>query len=284
MFLVAVVALAAVTVPLFGGRLGALVEVRLRHVGAIFAALGLEMAALELPRLADRLRAALLVVAYPYPVRAVSLAANWRLPGVPLIAVGAACNPGAVAANGGVMPASPTALAGAVLPVNAPGFHNSTPWPSRGWRSWATSVSFPPPGRSATSSASATCSSPSGSSGHCTASAGHGWPHPGPAEGSQRYTTTALPGQRRVPSRPARPRHTHDLRHTFDLAGGRRHPRPGDRRADGPRGHPPVLLDGRGHERDGVVYRHTTTPMEARILQALDRRLAEAIAVVEALG
>jgi hypothetical protein len=234
-FLVAVVALAAVTVPLFGGRLGALVEVRLRHVGAIFAALGLEMAALELPRLADRLRAALLVVAYPYPVRAVSLAANWRLPGVPLIAVGAACNPVAVAANGGVMPASPTALAGAVLPVNAP------------------------PGRSATSSASATCSSPSGSSGHCTASAGHGWPHPGPAEGSQRYTTTALPGQRRVPSRPARPRHTHDLRHTFDLAGGRRHPRPGDRRADGPRGHPPSSWTAEGMSAMGVVYRHATT-------------------------
>jgi integrase len=32
----------------------------------------------------------------------------------------------------------------------------------------------------------------------------------------------------------------------------------------------------------GAVYRHTRTAMEARILQALDTRLAEAIAVVEA--
>ena len=56
MFLVAVVVLADVTVPLFGGRLGALVEVPLRHVWAIFAALGLEVAALELPGLPDRLR------------------------------------------------------------------------------------------------------------------------------------------------------------------------------------------------------------------------------------
>ena len=81
MFLVAVVVLAAVTVPLFGGRLGALVEARLRHVWAIFAALGLEIAALELPGLPDRLRGALLVVAYP--VGAVFLAANWRVPGMP---------------------------------------------------------------------------------------------------------------------------------------------------------------------------------------------------------
>jgi integrase len=34
----------------------------------------------------------------------------------------------------------------------------------------------------------------------------------------------------------------------------------------------------------GAVYRHTTTAMEARILQALDTRLAAAIAIVEASG
>jgi hypothetical protein len=123
-FLVAVVVLGAVTVPLFGGRLGALVEVRLRHVWAIFAALGLEIVAMELPGLPDRLRAALLIVAYPVGV--VFLAANWQVPGMPLIALGAACNLLAIAANGGVMPASPTALAAAGLPVDAPGFQNST--------------------------------------------------------------------------------------------------------------------------------------------------------------
>ena len=123
MFLVAVVVVAAVTVPLLGGRLGALVEVRLRHGWAIFAALGLEIAALELPGLPDRLRGALLVLAYP--VGAVFLAANWRLPGVPLITLGAAGNLVAIAANGGVMPASPSALAGAGLPVDASGFQNS---------------------------------------------------------------------------------------------------------------------------------------------------------------
>jgi hypothetical protein len=34
----------------------------------------------------------------------------------------------------------------------------------------------------------------------------------------------------------------------------------------------------------GAVYRHTTTEMEARIIQALDTRLAEAVAVFEASG
>jgi Family of unknown function (DUF5317) len=44
---------------------------------------------------------------------------------VPLLALGAACNLVVIAANGGVMPASPTALAGAGLPVDEAGFHNS---------------------------------------------------------------------------------------------------------------------------------------------------------------
>jgi integrase len=34
----------------------------------------------------------------------------------------------------------------------------------------------------------------------------------------------------------------------------------------------------------GAVYRHTTTEMEARVLKALDIRLAEAVAVIEASG
>jgi len=98
-FLVAVVVLAALAVPLAGGRLGALVEVRLRHVWAIFAALGLEIAAMELPGLPEGLRAALMVAAYP--VGAVFLAANWHLPGMPLVTLGAALNLLAIAVNGG---------------------------------------------------------------------------------------------------------------------------------------------------------------------------------------
>jgi Family of unknown function (DUF5317) len=122
-FLVAVVVVAALAVPLAGGRLGALVEVRLRHVWAIFAALGLEVAAIELPGLPEGLRAALMVAAYP--VGAVFLAANWRVPGMPLVALGGALNLLAISVNGGVMPASPSAMAGAGLNLE-PGFQNST--------------------------------------------------------------------------------------------------------------------------------------------------------------
>jgi Family of unknown function (DUF5317) len=122
--LIAVVALAALTVPLAGGRLGALVEVRLRRVWAIFLGLGLEIAAIDLPGLSDGMRAALLVAAYP--VLAVFLVANWRLPGIPVVALGGALNLLAIAVNGGVMPASPAALAGAGLDPAAPGFQNST--------------------------------------------------------------------------------------------------------------------------------------------------------------
>ena len=86
MFLVAVVLVSALAVPLFGGRLGALLEVHLRHGWAIFAALGLEVAAIELPGLPDRLRAAMLVAAYP--ILAVFLIANRRIPGMPLVALG----------------------------------------------------------------------------------------------------------------------------------------------------------------------------------------------------
>jgi hypothetical protein len=150
-----VVVLTALAVPLFGGRLGALVEIRLRHVWAIFAALALEIAAMELPGLPEGLRAALTVAAYPVGV--VFLVANWHLPGMPLVALGAALNLLAISVNGGVMPASPSALAGAGLGWTSPGSRTRPSWPSRGWGSWATSSTFLPPGRSATSSVSGTC-------------------------------------------------------------------------------------------------------------------------------
>jgi Family of unknown function (DUF5317) len=123
-FLIAVVVLAALAVPLAGGRLAALMELRLRHVWAIFASLGLQIAAIDLPGLSEGVRAAMLVAAYP--LLAVFLAANWRLPGMPVVALGGALNLLALGVNGGVMPASPSALAGAGLDAHAPGFQNST--------------------------------------------------------------------------------------------------------------------------------------------------------------
>jgi hypothetical protein len=123
MFLVAVTVLGALAVPLSGGRLGALADLRLRRLWAIYAALGLAILGVNLPGLPDGVRSLLLVAAYP--AGAVFLAANWRVPGVPLVALGAGLNLLAITANGGVMPASPDALAAAGLPVGGPGFRNS---------------------------------------------------------------------------------------------------------------------------------------------------------------
>jgi len=122
--LVAVVVLSALAVPLSGGRLGALAELRLRHVWAVYVALGLGVLAIELPGLPDGLRSLLLVAAYP--VGAVFLAANWRVPGIVLTALGAALNLLAITANGGVMPASPAALERAGMAVDDPGFQSSS--------------------------------------------------------------------------------------------------------------------------------------------------------------
>ena len=123
MVLVAVVALSALAVPLFGGRLGALAEVRFRRVWAIYTALGLAVLAIGLSGLPDGLRSLLLLAAYP--VGAVFLTANWRVPGIPLAALGAALNLLAITANGGVMPASPAALERAGMAVDDPGFQSS---------------------------------------------------------------------------------------------------------------------------------------------------------------
>lgn len=49
---------------------------------------------------------------------------NWRIPGLVLVALGAASNLAAIAANGGVMPASPEAAA-ALEAQAGPGFSNS---------------------------------------------------------------------------------------------------------------------------------------------------------------
>jgi hypothetical protein len=123
MFLVAIVVLSALAVPLLGGRLGALAEVRLRLPWLLPAALGLQVAALDLPGLPAGLRPLLHVGSYL--VAGAFLVANRRLPGIVLVALGAAANLAAILANGGVMPASPAALAAAGLPTDEPGFANS---------------------------------------------------------------------------------------------------------------------------------------------------------------
>ena len=53
---------------------------------------------------------------------------NWRVPGMPIVAAGAACNLAAIVANGGSMPAGRAAieLMGGVPPALQAGYSNST--------------------------------------------------------------------------------------------------------------------------------------------------------------
>jgi hypothetical protein len=68
----------------------------------------------------------LLVHLATYLALGLFLCLNRRIPWLWVVAVGTVSNAGAIAANGGVMPASPSALAYAARTI-APGFANSTP-------------------------------------------------------------------------------------------------------------------------------------------------------------
>jgi len=54
----------------------------------------------------------------------VAVVRNWRIPGLAIVAIGAACNLLAIAANGGIMPAAPDAIAALGMDA-AEGFSNS---------------------------------------------------------------------------------------------------------------------------------------------------------------
>jgi len=122
--LLAVLVLAIVTVPLAGGRLGALGEIDLRRPWAIMVAIGLQVLIISVfPDRFEALHEPVHVLSYVFA--AVFLVANIRLPGVPLIAAGALCNLAAIVANGGVMPASRAAQQAAGIVQQEGHFVNS---------------------------------------------------------------------------------------------------------------------------------------------------------------
>src|SRR3954451_7718617 len=119
-----VFAAALMTVPLCGGRLGALGEVRLRAVWLVFAALAAPVVIIS-------------VVAGgghafhegghlgTHAVAGVFAWLNRRVPGMVIAGIGGALNLAAIAANGGVMPARPGALRAAGLSDRSATFENS---------------------------------------------------------------------------------------------------------------------------------------------------------------
>ena len=108
-FLVAFVALALMSVPLTGGQLGALARVRFRGVALLAAALAVQVLIISfVPGGPSWLHPGLHLATY---VAALAfLAANFVVPGIRTVALGGFLNFVAIAANGGVMPASRGAL------------------------------------------------------------------------------------------------------------------------------------------------------------------------------
>ena len=100
---------------------------------------------------------------------------------MPLVALGAALNLLVISVNGGVMPASPSALAGAGLPVNEPGFQNSTALAEPRLAFLGDLFSLPASWPLSNVFSVGDVLIARGSCGRCTASAGHAWPHPGRA-------------------------------------------------------------------------------------------------------
>ena len=120
------VAIIALSVPLCGGSLARLADVRFRRAGLIAASLAIQVLIIsvipgDIPEL---LAAALHVVSYVLATGFVW--ANRRIPWLWLVAVGGLSNLIAIGANGGVMPASPRALAAAGRALRSAQFRNST--------------------------------------------------------------------------------------------------------------------------------------------------------------
>lgn len=125
MLLVVVVILAVVTVPIFGGRLGRLADLRFSRAWALIAAMAVQFAILALFDQKTPFHGPIHIGSYL--LAGYFVLANRRLPGIWLIAVGGVLNLVAIAANGGVIPAAPSALVAAGHSLSDAAFRNSAP-------------------------------------------------------------------------------------------------------------------------------------------------------------
>jgi hypothetical protein len=116
--------LAMLAVPLLGGRLAALSDLRLHARPLVALALGLQVVALTLVPTWPR---PLLVVLHgtSYVLAGLFVRANRHLPGLVLIALGGLSNALAIAVNHGTLPASRSAVARAGLQVDPRYYVNS---------------------------------------------------------------------------------------------------------------------------------------------------------------
>lgn len=125
MVLIALALACVATVPLTGGNLTRLAELRLRGLWIPLLALAVQVIiTVVAPTGSMALHRGLHIATYA--LIGLFLWANRRLAGIRLLSVGAACNAAAIVANLGVMPASRTAERLAGLTLRA-GFDNSAP-------------------------------------------------------------------------------------------------------------------------------------------------------------
>jgi hypothetical protein len=107
--LLLVIGLAVVIGYLFGGRLGAFEHFRLRWWGLVIAGLAIQLVPLPEGGAGTDLVVRTVALSISYTLLVAFALANVRLPGMPLVLVGLACNFLVIAANGG-MPVSEAAL------------------------------------------------------------------------------------------------------------------------------------------------------------------------------
>ena len=126
MILVFAVAVAALSVPLFGGSLGRLATARIKGGWTIALAVVLQVVIISvIPKQMLGWRGQTVELA-SYVLAVAFLVINRRVPWLWLVGLGGLCNLVAIGANAGVMPASPVALRAAGR-VRHPGqFMNST--------------------------------------------------------------------------------------------------------------------------------------------------------------
>lgn len=124
MILVAGAILLIASVPLLGGRLGRLETVRFRRGWLLVTALVIQVAVLQVLHDSVAVLAAAVLHVVSYALALAFVWANRSIPGLWLVSIGGAANFAVIAANGGVMPASPAAAAAAGRAVTT-SFENS---------------------------------------------------------------------------------------------------------------------------------------------------------------
>lgn len=123
MLLVVVALLAVVTIPLSGGRISRLADVRLRLPGLAIAGLLAQVVIISIVELPGWLATTVHLVSYGLVLAFVWC--NRHLPGLWLVALGGLSNLVVITANEGVMPASADALRTAGRSPTEEGFTNS---------------------------------------------------------------------------------------------------------------------------------------------------------------